>query len=218
MNRTFGMWIGGALLALCVGLGQAGEMSGGFDTELSGIQQRWAEINYGPESAREKGFEALALVAQKFCDNHAGRAEPLIWLAIVESSQAGAAGGLGALSLAKRSRKHLEQAIGINPRALDGSAYTSLGTLYYKVPGFPLGFGDDDKARLMLKKALELNPAGIDPNYFYAEFLFEAGEYREALNHLDRAASAAPRPGRETADRGRQADIAALRGKVTARL
>lgn len=218
MNRTLGMKVGCALLALCAGLAQAGEMNGGFDAELSGIQQRWAEINYGPEASREKGFEALATVAQKFSDSHAGRAEPLIWLAIVESSQAGAAGGLGALSLAKRSRKHLEQAIGINPRALEGSAYTSLGTLYYKVPGFPLGFGDDDKARQMLQKALELNPAGIDPNYFYAEFLFEDGEYREALTHLDRAASAAPRPGREAADRGRQAEIAVLRGKVNARL
>lgn len=209
--------MGGAILSLCAIIAHGGEASG-FDSQLSSIQQRWAEINYGPEAAREKDFEALAMVAQRFSDSHAGRAEPLIWLAIVESSQAGAAGGLGALSLAKRSRKHLEQAIGINPRALDGSAYTSLGTLYFKVPGFPLGFGDEDKARQMLKKALELNPAGIDPNYFYAEFLYEEGEYRNALIHLDRAASAAPRPGRDMADRGRQAEISALRSKVVAKI
>ena len=218
MNRTPGLRFGAAMLALCAWVAQAGDMGTSFEAELSGIQQRWAEINYGPEAAREKGFESLAAVAQSFSDRHSGQAEPLIWLAIVESSQAGAAGGLGALSLAKRSRKHLERAIDINPRALDGSAYTSLGTLYFKVPGFPLGFGDGDKARKMLKKALELNPGGIDPNYFYAEFLFEEGEYRDAMAHLDRAASATPRPGRELADRGRQAEIAALRSKVQAKL
>jgi hypothetical protein len=55
----------------------------------------------------------------------------------------------------------------IDPRALQGSAYTSLGSLYYQVPGWPIGFGDDKRAEAMLLKALEINPDGIDPNYFY---------------------------------------------------
>ena len=57
--------------------------------------------------------------------------------------------------------------------ALDGSAYTSLGTLYYKVPGFPIGFGDHKKARQLLEAALKVNPDGIDSNYFYGEYLFD---------------------------------------------
>ena len=35
-----------------------------------------------------------------------------------------------------------------------GSAYTSLGTLYFKVPGWPVGFGDEEKAEELLRKAL----------------------------------------------------------------
>ncbi len=66
----------------------------------------------------------------------------------------------------------------------------------------------------MLQKALALNPTGIDPNYFYAEYLFEQGRHEEALKYLDRAAQAAPRPGRESADKGRREEIAALRRKV----
>ena len=136
----------------------------------------------------------------------------------IESSYAGAKGGLGALSLCKEARGNLEAALKINPKALDGSAYTSLGTLYYKVPGFPLGFGDHDKAGKLLTKALELNPNGIDPNYFYGEFLFEQGKYGEALKYLDKAARAAPRPGRESADKGRHAEINALTAKVKAKM
>jgi Tfp pilus assembly protein PilF len=47
------------------------------------------------------------------------------------------------------------------------------GALYYQVPGWPIGFGDKDKANELLKKALALNPDGIDPNYFYGDFLLK---------------------------------------------
>jgi tetratricopeptide (TPR) repeat protein len=187
-----------------------------FNAELLSIQQAWARVNYETPAGdpREQAFEALEKRAEKFVQQNPGRAEALIWEGIIESSYAGAKGGLGALGLAKEARGNLEAALKINPTALDGSAYTSLGTLYYKVPGFPVGFGDHDKARQMLKKALELNPNGIDPNYFYGEFLYEEGEYAKALQYLDKASKSAPRPGRELADKGRRAEIAALSAKV----
>ena len=191
-----------------------------FDAQLLSIQQAWAEANYDtPEGdARVQALMALEKRAEGFARQNPGRAEALIWEGIIESSCAGAKGGLGALSLAKEARGSLEAALKLDPKALDGSAYTSLGTLYYKVPGFPLGFGDDDKAQELLRKALELNPDGIDPNYFYGEFLYEDGQYRQALQYLDKAAKAPGRPGRERADQGRRAEIAALAAKVKARL
>ena len=191
-----------------------------FNAELSAIQQAWASVNYETPAGdqRAQAFDVLEKRAEKFTRQHPGRAEALIWEAIVESSYAGAKGGLGALSLAKEARGNLEAALKLDPTALDGSAYTSLGTLYYKVPGFPLGFGDDDKARKLLKQALELNPGGIDPNYFYGEFLYEQGEYAQSLQYLEKAAKAPARPGRELADKGRRAEIAALSAKVRAKL
>jgi hypothetical protein len=36
-----------------------------------------------------------------------------------------------------------------------------------------------------------LNPDGIDPNFFYGEFLFEQDEYAPALEHLQKALRAA---------------------------
>ncbi|HET7202380.1 MAG TPA: tetratricopeptide repeat protein [Steroidobacteraceae bacterium] len=191
-----------------------------FEAELLSLQQAWAHANYETPAGdtRVQAFDALEKRAEQFARAHPDRAEALIWEGIIESSYAGAKGGLGALSLCKEAKGNLEAALALDPRALDGSAYTSLGTLYFKVPGFPLGFGDDAKAEKMLRKALELNPDGIDPNYFYAEYLVEQDRYQEAMRYLDKAAKALPRPGRESADAGRRAEIAALRQKVRARL
>jgi len=210
-----------ATILLATLAGRAGAADdAAFNAELLSIQQAWAKVNYETPAgdARQQAFEALEARAEKFAAQHPGRAEPLIWEGIIESSYAGAKGGLGALGLAKEARANLEAALKIDANALDGSAYTSLGTLYYKVPGFPVGFGDDDKARKMLQRALELNPNGIDPNYFYGEFLYEQGEYAQAQQYLDKAAKAAPRPGRELADKGRRGEIAALTAKVKAKL
>ncbi|MCK5885947.1 MAG: hypothetical protein KAG70_05555, partial [Alcanivorax sp.] len=122
--------------------------------ELAQIQQRWAQIQYQlPEDDKEKAFEALAKEAETFVADYPGRAEPLIWQGIVLSTYAGAKGGLGALGLVKEARASLEAALKIAPEALDGSAYTSLGSLYYQVPGWPLGLGDDEVARKYLQKS-----------------------------------------------------------------
>jgi tetratricopeptide (TPR) repeat protein len=187
-----------------------------FDAELLSIQQAWAKANYETPAgdARKDAFDALEKRAEAFTKQHPDRAEALIWEGIVESSYAGAKGGLGALGLAKEARGNLETALKIDPNALDGSGYTSLGTLYYKVPGFPLGFGDHDKARKLLQQALKINPNGIDPNYFYADLLCVDGDYSAALPYLEKAAKAPARPGREVADKGRHAEIAALIAKV----
>lgn len=189
-----------------------------LDEGLLDIQQAWARINYSAASSDRKAdeFGRLADQAAVLCSTHPGRAEPMVWHGIVLSSQAGAQGGLGALSLAKEARQVLEASLKIDPAALGGSAHTSVGTLYHKVPGFPIGFGDDDKARKHLQAALKINPTGIDTNYFYAEFLLDEGEKALALEHLQRAQNAPARPGREAADAGRRQDIAALRAKAGA--
>lgn len=85
----------------------------------------------------------------------------------------------------------------------------SLGNLYYQVPGWPIGFGNDKKARDYLEKALQINPNGIEPNYFYGEFLYQEGEYEKALQVLNKAMNAPARLGRELSDAGQRKEIAA---------
>jgi tetratricopeptide (TPR) repeat protein len=187
-----------------------------LDVDLRDIQQAWARINYSAAPVDQKAMEfgQLATKAAALSASQPGRAEPMVWHGIALASQAGTKGGLGALSLAKQARSVLESSLKIDAAALSGSAHTSLGTLYHKVPGFPVGFGDDKKARKHLETALKLNPTGIDPNFFYAEFLLDEGETALAIKHLKIAQAAPSRPGRETADAGRHQEIAALLSKT----
>ena len=101
----------------------------------------------------------------------------------------------------------MDEVIITDPTILDGSAFTSLGSLYYQVPGWPIGFGDDDKAEEMLKKALEINPNGIDSNYFYADFLKENGKSKKAIQYFKKAQNAPARANRPLADKGRLNEI-----------
>jgi tetratricopeptide (TPR) repeat protein len=191
----------------------------GFEAALHAVRDGWAVANYRtPEAQREAAFAKLSTQAAALTQQYPQRAEALIWEGIVLSTYAGVKGGLGALGLAKTSRTRFEQALAIDEKAMDGSAHTSLGTLYHKVPGFPIAFGSDKKARGHLEKAIRLAPTAIDTNYFYAEFLYDEGEYAQALKHLETAAKAPPRPGREIADAGRRAEIDALMKKLRAKL
>jgi tetratricopeptide (TPR) repeat protein len=199
------------LAASCAALLLSPPARAGVDDDVRGLQQQWEQIKYRkPQAEQEKAFAALAQAAAAVRGRYADRAEPEIWYGIIVASHAGAKGGLGALSLAKEARQALEHALSIDPKALSGSAYTSLGSLYYQVPGWPIGFGNDDKARDMLDKALALNPDGIDSNYFMGDFLYRKGDYAAARQVLNKALKAPARPGRALADQGRRKEIESL--------
>ena len=181
-----------------------------LDSDIVHLQQRWAEVNYQLEGKTQLSeFARLVEDAGKATSAYPNAAESWIWSGIIKSTYAGAKGGLGALSLAKESKADLEKAMSLNDMALDGSAYTSLGTLYFNVPGWPVGFGDDDKAEELLRKALTLNPDGIDSNYFYGSYLISEKHYDEARKYLRKAQQAPSRKSRPLADAGRQDEILA---------
>lgn len=208
-----------ACTLLCLGSLPAFALSEQGQQQLQQLQSRWAEINYQlPEKQREAAFATLAEQAQQAVKAEPEAAELLIWRGIILSTQAGAKGGLGALGLVKQAKASLEQALAANPQALAGSAYTSLGSLYYQVPGWPIGFGDDEKAEAMLKQALALNPDGIDPNYFFGDYLQRNQRYSEAKVALEKALQAPDRPGRASADAGRRAEAQQLLAEVVKKL
>ena len=179
------------------------------------FQQQWAQAQYQQQGdAQEQALATLADAVRASSAAHPDDLALKTWAGIIIGSYAGAKGGLGALSLAEESKAAYEAVIAKDPSVLHGSALTSLGVLYYKVPGWPLGFGDEDRAEFMLKRGLALNPDGIDSNYFYADFLFSQGKKEEAKLYLQKAKAAAPRPGREIADAGRQGEIARLQEQL----
>lgn len=212
-------WLSGmfALVASAAFMPASGQAAP-VDDAVMDIQHDWEVIRYQmPVSEREKRFEALAAKAHKASEAYPGRAEPLVWEGIVVSSVAGEKGGLGALGLVKQAKALYESAIAIDGNVLDGSAYNSLGVLYYKVPGWPVGFGDKAKAKDLLQKALSINPKGIDPNFFYAEYLVETNQSDQAASYLEKALNAPPRAGRQIADAGRKDEARALLDKIRGR-
>lgn len=190
-----------------------------LDANIAIIQHEWAKANYStPKDGQEEAFKKLTEDAHQLSEKSANAPEALIWEGIANAGYAKAKGGLGALKYAEKARDLLLAAEKIEPAALQGSIYTSLGSLFYKVPGWPIGFGDKKKAKAYLEKALQINPDGIDPNYFYADFLSSRGDYAKAVQYYEKALSAPARPGREDADAGRKAEaeegLKVARGKL----
>ena len=191
----------------------------GVDEDVFQLKKTWEQLKYKTLlNEQEKGFESLLTQSEKVTAQYPNKAEPLIWQGIIEGTFAGVRNGirgqLAALSLVKDAKQHFEQAIKIDPNGSDGSAFTSLGSLYYQVPPWPIAYGDNEIAREMLVKGLEINPDGIDANYFYGDFLFKRGELNKAIEILKKGMLAAPREGREIADEGRKKEINDLLKKI----
>jgi tetratricopeptide (TPR) repeat protein len=184
--------------------------------EVREIQGEWARLYFRDEFLNKNYRELQDLVrrANQLAQDHPQNAEALVWDAIVLSTLAEKKGGLGALSLVKEARLRLEQAEAIDPEVLGGSVYASLGSLYAKVPGWPIGFGDDETAERYFNKALAINPEGLDINYFYAEYLVDQGRNELALVYIERALNAPPMTDRPLADRGRRQQAFRLRAEL----
>ena len=181
-----------------------------IDPAIEQLQHDWAQVTYHTAAdAQEAAFKALTEQAHQITANSPNQAEAMIWEAIVLSGYAKAKGGLGALKYAEKARDLLLASEKLNPQAMQGSAYTTLGSLHYKVPGWPIGFGDKKKAKAYLEIALQINPNGIDPNYFYADYLLSQGDKAGAIEYFNKALAAPARPGREDADTGRKGEIEA---------
>jgi hypothetical protein len=184
-----------------------------LDAKVMALAQGWDHLNFElkDKDARIAAADRIVAQAEATQRQFPGRAEPLVWEAITLSTEAGDKGGLGGLQLVKEAKALLERAEHINPQALgDGSVYCTLGSLYAQVPGFPIGFGDAGKARAYLDKAVRANPAGVDANFFYGDFLMRQHDYAGAARMLQKAVGAPARPGREVGDRGRRAEAAAM--------
>ena len=182
-----------------------------FEGELFSLKNRWEHtVTEMPANQREETLKALASEAEQLASQHPNEAEVLIWQGIVLASYARERGGLGALGTAGDARDVLERAIEIDPTGGNGSAYVTLGALYDRAPGRPLGFGNSDTAERMFQRALELRPDGIDVNYYYAAFLKEEGNTQAAREHAQRAVNGTARENRQVSDEALRRDAEAL--------
>lgn len=174
-----------------------------FESEVLEVANDWARVKYlsASDAERKQGMEKLGAKADQLAQKYPNRPEALIWDGIVTSERASLAWGLNALDLASNARDVLLKAEKMDPKAADAGALTSLGVLYYRVPGFPFGWGDKEKARSYLQAAVEYAPYGRDAHYFYADFLYEQGEYRKAEQVLKQGLASPAHPERPVWDK-----------------
>ncbi|MFO1418430.1 MAG: hypothetical protein U1E83_07135 [Methylotetracoccus sp.] len=165
------------------------------------LEDEWAATFYGPDDDQKvQRMRALLRRAEELVSRHPKRAEPLIVEGILLCTLAGVDWGLDSLNLIERSRDRLFKAVDLDPRAMDAAAYLTLGNLYWRLPGWPLSFGDERLARQYLESALKLYPAALDTNYFMGDYLLDQEEYEPALEYLRRADRAPIRPYQRLSD------------------
>ena len=166
---------------------------------VQGIKQALLEA---PPSGthRARALEALLQRVQANAGGDSRPAELLVWEGIVVAHLSAARANLSSLRLAKSARALFEAAEAMDPAALDWSVYSLLGYLYANVPGWPLGFRDNERARGHYRHAITLNPSGAEPHRAYGEFLLKQEQYGAAVRELEFALQAPLRTGEEAAD------------------
>tara|TARA_R110002124_G_scaffold287216_1_gene471491 strand:+ start:183573 stop:184220 length:648 start_codon:yes stop_codon:yes gene_type:complete len=172
----------------------------------------WATIKYGEQTDDEKkaALSALELKLEALIKENARNAEAKTILGTVKSTHAGLIGGFSALPHVKDAKKLLESAIKIDDKAMDGQAHAILGALYLAVPSWPVGFGDDDKSMMHIKRALNIEPNSIDAHCFLGDYWLEHNKFERAKEAYDKALMIAPRssnPAYKAADIGRQSEV-----------
>lgn len=187
-----------------------------MDQDIAMLQREWARIKYqlSDKDMQLDAIHKLETQAASVTAKYPANAEPKIWEGIILSTDAGIVKGMSALGKVEKAKELFEASLKQNPAALDGSAHTSLGSLYYQVPGWPIAFGDDEEAEKHLKQAVQMNPDGIDPNFFYGDFLMQDGRMEEAKAYLIKALQAPARPDRPLADAGRRQEIKAALAQI----
>ncbi len=189
-----------------------------FNDELSALQQHWAAVRYQTSGdERKKQLEKLVADADSLSKKYSDKADGYLWAGVIRGSLAEAINGLSALGIVKEAKTKLEKAIEIDPKAEDSYAFGVLGLMYAKVPGWPIGFGDDKKAQELLKKGAEISPDGMNINYFYASYLFDNDDYKEAQARIEKAEQATP-PAPADMWSGRQKEIRELAEKIQNKL
>lgn len=165
-----------------------------LELSLQKIESQWARIYYDlAKEQQESAYQQLLADVRDLNAQYPDQAELIIQQAIIVASNADNIAPFSALEAVHQARDLLLRAIELDPHASAGAAFVTLGSLYYMVPGWPIAFGDNDKAQSMLKKALAIDPNTIDANYFYGDFLATQGKQQQAVAYFKRALAIPPR-------------------------
>ena len=158
-ERATRRWRTFAVAVLLMGAGAA-SFGASYDEELLAMK-RDLPAAYKPDQTQTiAALEALTARAEAFATANPGWSEALVWHASMLTKLSGARRNMSSLGLAKQARKQFDAAQKIDPKAMDWSAKALLAQLYWHVPGWPVGFGDEKDAEKLFEGAVALDPHG----------------------------------------------------------
>lgn len=192
-----------SLLFVLAATTSTGVMASNVPTTVPEFAEAFAQYRFELTGKPQKlGYQSLDARISEAMISNGDDAELIAWAGIVRSSLAGATGGLGALKMAKQSRRLFEKAMEIDANALDGGARTSLGVLYTKVPRWPLGFGDKKLGEALMKESAGLFPDNLIVQFFMADFFDEQGRKADAVAAYKKALDVPVDANAMTSDKG----------------
>lgn len=157
--------------------------------------ERYEEVFLSVDSAnQELPVRLLLEEAESYRDNNPDDAEAWIACGLIRGGYA-LTQSFRILGILKTVRQELETAIELNPEAIDGYAQAFLGRLYMRLPAWPISYGSEKKAQRMFDEALAINSQTKAANLYYGLLLTERKDLQQALQYLERAKAASPRPG-----------------------
>ena len=130
-------------------------------------------------------FENCIAIADQALALNGNDVRALFWKAVAMGKMAEGSGIVNALRMLRPMEKNLLSVIALDEKYENAGAHRALGRMYHKLPGFPLSFGDNQKALKHLKRAHDLFPSDVITRAFYAELLYDVGRIEEARKHAD---------------------------------
>ena len=160
--------------------------------KLDYLQSQWTIIKQmEPSHNKQSKLNNLTMTASQMVLNNPGNPNYLHWEAQVYLLQIENSNKFKSISYAKHARNSLLEAIKLSQGKLKGNIYSTLGYLYLVSPKLSLSLKSKSKEQYYLLKGLQLNPDGLQSNYYYALYLLNKGHGSEiAQEYLIKALNA----------------------------
>jgi hypothetical protein len=147
-------------------------ISTGLISEIDFLKSQWVVIKQQkPNKLYTNRILNLTKTASQFVLNHPNDPHYLVWEARIYTLAVEKLNKFKGINYAKHARNSLLEATKFSSGIQLGYIYSNLGYLYLIAPKLSLSLKNNSKKYKYLTKGLQLNPEGLESNYYYGLYL-----------------------------------------------